>query len=156
MRLRTASRYKAWRPLTHCASCTRSSASVQDGLMSLRPKPSWKCKVGPCKAKYVGWSRQRVHRGHTMIRKAISFGLITMVLFAASVAHAGPKSRLAYGQQCAAEMGTVPSFNCMQGVIIPITKNGKPLSQPASGEDCDNPIQQGRTVASKCVPVPRF
>src|ERR1700730_13870357 len=155
-RLRTASRHKAWRLLTRCASCTRSSASVQDGLISSRPKPSWKCKVGPCKAKYVGWSRQKVHRVHTMIRKVISFGLFTMVLFAASVAHAGPKSRLAYAQQCAAEMGTVPSLNCMQGVIIPITKNGVPLSRPSAGEDCDKPIQLGLTGASQCVPYSRF
>ena len=84
--------------------------------------------------------------------------LLATLLSALSVltAHAGPASRLAYAQQCAAEMGTIPTFNCMSGTIIPITKNGQPKTSAQSGEDCDNPVQLGLAGDSQCVPYSRF
>jgi hypothetical protein len=69
--------------------------------------------------------------------------------------YSAPQSRLDYAQQCAKEMGPIPTFNCMKGDVIPITKNGQPVTQARSGEDCDNPVQLG-IGSSQCVPFSRF
>jgi Bacterial tandem repeat domain 1 len=79
--------------------------------------------------------------------------IYALLLAAASAAYAGPSSRLAYAQKCAAQMGTIPSFNCMNGAIIPITKNGVAQTQPTAS--CDKPIQLG-TSGGACVPFARF
>lgn len=81
---------------------------------------------------------------------------LTPLVFVAPVS-AEPSSRLAYAQQCAAEMGDIPQFNCLSGQIIPITKNGVPQTQPTGGENCDNPVQLGLGGgAGQCVPFARF
>ena len=85
----------------------------------------------------------------------LRLALCATAYFIFSIAHAAPSSRLVYAQQCAAEMGQIPSFNCMEGAVIPITKNGNTLSIATPGEDCDNPVQLGLGV-SQCVPYSRF
>lgn len=69
-------------------------------------------------------------------------------------AQAAPASRLEYAKQCAAEMGSIPTgFNCLDGTVIPITKNNIPQNQPI--EDCDKPIQLGGPD-TPCVPFARL
>jgi len=75
---------------------------------------------------------------------------------AMSSAFAGPASRLAYAQKCAEEMGTIPTFNCKDGTVIPITQNGVPLTSASGGEDCDKPVQLGLANGNQCVPYSRF
>lgn len=76
------------------------------------------------------------------------------IVFTASAAP--PTSRLSYAQQCAGEMGAIATFNCLDGQIIPITKNGQPVSVRSPGEQCDNPVQLGLGGDSQCVPYSRF
>jgi len=52
-------------------------------------------------------------------------------------------------------MGAIPTFNCMTGTIIPITKNGQPVTSRTQGEDCENPVQLA-IGSSQCVPYSRF
>ncbi len=87
---------------------------------------------------------------------AFSLALSLMLSFVGSIAYSAPASRLAYAQQCAAEMGALPTIHCMDGKVIPITKNGQPLSQATQGEDCDNPVQLGLGGGRQCVPHSRF
>lgn len=89
------------------------------------------------------------------MKRRLAFLFAALAPLAPAVA-APPASRLIYAQQCAAEMGTIPDFNCMSGQIIPITKNGVALTQPATGEDCDRPVQLGLGAGSQCVPFARF
>jgi hypothetical protein len=70
-------------------------------------------------------------------------------------AQAKPASLQEYAQKCAAEMGAIPAFNCMQGTVIPIKVNGQSVTEAQSDEDCDNPIQLG-IGSSQCVPYARF
>jgi len=78
---------------------------------------------------------------------------ITLLAATVSAAHAGPSIRLAYAQQCAAQMGKIPAFNCMKGTIIPITRKGVAQTQPVAS--CDKPVQLG-TPGGPCVPFSRF
>jgi hypothetical protein len=85
----------------------------------------------------------------------IAAGMTAGACFPLALVYSAPTSRLDYARTCALEMGPLPGFNCMNGTVIPITKNGKPATQARPGEDCDNPIQLG-IGASQCVPYSRF
>jgi hypothetical protein len=67
---------------------------------------------------------------------------------------ASAMTRLEHAQQCAAEMGTIPGFNCMDGQTIPITVNGVAQTQPVAA--CDKPVQLGLVEEGQCVPYARF
>jgi hypothetical protein len=88
--------------------------------------------------------------------KMLSYFLLaaTVLIATAPSAQAGPASRLAYAQQCAAEMGTIPDFNCMNGTTIPITVNGAAVTSAVPS--CDNPVQLGGIGSGGCVPFTRF
>ena len=64
------------------------------------------------------------------------------------------QNRAQYAAQCAAEMGTIPAFNCLDGVVLPITVNGVEQSQPVTA--CDNPVQLGLGGNGQCVPFSRL
>jgi hypothetical protein len=85
---------------------------------------------------------------------SILLALLLGCMAAAATKAGPPASRLAYAQQCAAEMGTIPEFNCMEGEIIPITVNGSAVS--AAVPTCDKPVQLGGVGSSGCVPFTRF
>ncbi|HJU40222.1 MAG TPA: hypothetical protein VJ724_11665 [Tahibacter sp.] len=87
------------------------------------------------------------------IRPILRCTALAPLLVAAS-ASAEPSSRLEYAQQCAAQMGTIPEFNCMSGQILPIKKNGVAQTQPV--DDCDDPVQLGLGGSGQCVPFSRF
>ncbi|WP_163988004.1 thrombospondin type 3 repeat-containing protein [Pyxidicoccus caerfyrddinensis] len=80
---------------------------------------------------------------------------VAVACFPLTLVHSAPSSRVDYAQKCALEMGGIPKFNCMTGAVIPITKNGQPVTQAQPGESCDNPIQLG-LGGSQCVPYSRF
>ena len=67
---------------------------------------------------------------------------------------AAAQNRAQYAAQCAAEMGTIPAFNCLDGVVLPITVNGVEQSQPVTA--CDNPVQLGLGGNGQCVPFSRL
>jgi hypothetical protein len=67
---------------------------------------------------------------------------------------AGPSSRLEYAQKCAAEMGPVPAFNCLDGQLIPITKHG--IAQSSPSNECDKPVQLGLSTSGQCIPFARL
>jgi hypothetical protein len=90
-----------------------------------------------------------------MIARALVFGALLLGGGAFGSAQAGPPaSRLAYAQQCAAEMGTIPQFDCMEGEIIPITVGGSAVS--VAVPVCDKPVQLGGVGSNGCVPFSRF
>ena len=90
------------------------------------------------------------------MRHRIACGTLSLVALTVSTAHALPASRLAYAQACEAEMGRTPGFNCMNGAVIPITKNGVAVTSRTNGDDCDNPVQLGLANDNQCVPFSRF
>ena len=62
-------------------------------------------------------------------------------------------TRAEYAAACAAEMGAVPPFNCMQGDIIPIKVNGASTTTPVNS--CDAPVQLGGPD-TPCMPLARL
>ena len=67
-----------------------------------------------------------------------------------------PQSRLAYANACKADIGTIPSYNCMTGTEIPITKNGVKQSAPLADDSCDKPVKLGLSNEGQCVPYTRL
>jgi len=65
---------------------------------------------------------------------------------------------LSYGAQCAALIAPIKPFNCLDGEIIPITLNGKPVTDQ-SPPDCDRPTQllapSVKWPEGRCVPFSR-
>jgi hypothetical protein len=56
-------------------------------------------------------------------------------------------------------MGPIPTFNCLDGDIIPVTKTGVPITQMPSPDpdDCDKPVQLALSGGEgQCVPYARF
>jgi hypothetical protein len=64
-------------------------------------------------------------------------------------------SQLSYAEKCSEIMGSVPSFNCLIGTEIPITKNGHLLLSAPEDKECDNKIKfSGQS--NPCVPKSRL
>ena len=68
---------------------------------------------------------------------------------------AAPPSRADYADQCAAEMGVIPQFNCLDGDLLDITVNGVSQTHPPSDGKCDKPVQLG-LAGNQCVPFSRL
>jgi hypothetical protein len=68
---------------------------------------------------------------------------------------------LQHGQQCVQEIGPVPTFNCLDGEVISITRGDVlvPAAQQAPKQLCDRPPLLGLGLAStqgQCVPYSRI
>jgi hypothetical protein len=60
-----------------------------------------------------------------------------------------------YAARCAAEMGVIPKFSCLDGDLLPITVLGKPQTNPVP--KCDKPVQLGLVdEIGQCVPFSRL
>src|SRR5262245_45799421 len=81
----------------------------------------------------------------------VSVILSTLTL---GMASAAPPDRPTYAAQCAAEMGKIPAFNCLNGQLLDITVNG--VSQSQLVANCDKPVQLGLGGGSQCVPFSRL
>src|SRR6266540_61055 len=79
-------------------------------------------------------------------------GLSAVVLV--RTAGADPLNRADYAAKCAAEMGKIPAFNCLDGELLPITVNGVAQSSPVLV--CDQPVQLGLSTEGQCVPFARL
>src|SRR6266404_2774962 len=62
-----------------------------------------------------------------------------VVLFASTAGHAQFPDRPTYADLCAAEMGTIPAFNCMEGAELKIAVDGHNTTK--SVDKCDHPVQ---------------
>ena len=62
--------------------------------------------------------------------------------------------RVTYANLCAAELGPIPVFNCLNGTVLPITVNKK--SQKTTTASCDKPVQLGLHFGKQCVPFARI
>jgi hypothetical protein len=63
-----------------------------------------------------------------------------------------------HGDECAAAIGPVPPFSCLDGAIIPITVDGRELPPDgySAGMACDRPVQLGLGDDGQCVPYARL
>ncbi|HEY8024679.1 MAG TPA: hypothetical protein VIF60_08950 [Burkholderiaceae bacterium] len=81
--------------------------------------------------------------------------VVLLVLFQCGMAAADPPDRPTYAAQCAAEMGKIEKFNCMDGDLLDITVNG--VSQTKIVPKCDKPVQLGLSPEDgQCVPFSRL
>lgn len=64
---------------------------------------------------------------------------------------------IAYGQMCAQAIREIPPFKCLDGVVIPITVNGKTPSSYSPNMACDRPslLPLGKEADGQCVPNSR-
>ena len=81
--------------------------------------------------------------------------LASLLVLVTPPAGAAPPNRADYADQCAAEMGTIPGFNCLDGELLDITVNGVSQSQPTASGNCDKPVQLG-LAGNQCVPFSRL
>src|SRR5512133_1400691 len=77
-----------------------------------------------------------------------------LLMFSLGTGSAAPPDRAAYAAQCAAEMGKIPGFNCLNGQLLDITVNG--VSQSQLVDNCDKPVELGLGGGSQCVPFSRL
>jgi hypothetical protein len=49
--------------------------------------------------------------------------LVTAACVLAAPVHAAPPDRAQYAAQCAAEMGKIPGFNCLDGELLDISSD---------------------------------
>lgn len=87
------------------------------------------------------------------IGSMIGFAALLAVVHGAPT-RAAPPDRATYAAQCAADMGKIPGFNCMDGALLDITVNG--VSQTGLVPNCDKPVQLGLGGGSQCVPFSRL
>ncbi|HEX3763510.1 MAG TPA: hypothetical protein VHW23_32665 [Kofleriaceae bacterium] len=80
--------------------------------------------------------------------------LVSIATLTPRPAAGDPPDRAGYAAQCAAEMGKIPAFNCLDGQLLDITVNG--ASQTQLVGDCDKPVQLGLGGGSQCVPFSRL
>jgi hypothetical protein len=80
--------------------------------------------------------------------------IAALCLIAPGTGRADPPARPAYAAQCAAEMGKIQGFNCMNGELLDITVNG--VSQTSAVPTCDKPVQLGLSTDGQCVPFARL
>ena len=84
--------------------------------------------------------------------------VLTLAALQAPVRSETPENVLSYGAQCAALIAPIQPFNCLDGEIIPITQNGKPVTDK-SPSDCDRPTQllaeSVKWPEGRCVPFSR-
>lgn len=68
-------------------------------------------------------------------------------------------SLLLYAQECERKIGPIPSFDCADGVLAPITVGGKVPAAYTPGMDCDRPSLlppgEGEKTDGQCVPNSR-
>ncbi|MDO6587195.1 hypothetical protein Q4543_16905 [Salipiger sp. 1_MG-2023] len=62
-----------------------------------------------------------------------------------------------YGQACSAAIGPIPSFDCAEGVAVPITVNGVEITDHVP-QSCDRPalLDNGHGPDGQCVPFSRI
>jgi len=62
-----------------------------------------------------------------------------------------------YARQCAAAIAPVPAFNCLDGVVVPVTVNGEAPARYVAGMTCDRPalLPLGTGSDGQCVPYSR-
>lgn len=62
-----------------------------------------------------------------------------------------------YGEACKKEIGDIPAFSCTDGVIVPITVDGKTVP-PTKNMTCDRPalLPNGTASDGQCVPYSRI
>jgi hypothetical protein len=80
--------------------------------------------------------------------------LVSITWLTPRLAAGDPPNRASYAAQCAAEMGKIPAFNCLDGKLLDITVNG--TNQTQLVDDCDKPVQLGLGGGSQCVPFSRL
>src|SRR5262245_366543 len=80
--------------------------------------------------------------------------LIPMLLALCCAPAGAQPDRVTYANLCAAELGSIPEFNCLNGTVLPITVNKKP--QKTTTASCDNPVQLGLHFGKQCVPFARI
>ena len=62
-----------------------------------------------------------------------------------------------YGQSCAADIAAIPSFDCAEGVTVPVTVDGMAVTDHAPAT-CDRPalLDNGAGSDGQCVPFSRI
>lgn len=63
-----------------------------------------------------------------------------------------------YAAECRALVGPLPPFSCADGVPVPVTVNGQPVSDPMPQMTCDRPglLDNGPGSDGQCVPGSRI
>lgn len=63
-----------------------------------------------------------------------------------------------YARACREAVGPIPEFSCADGVSVPVTVDGAPVSAPKPGMDCDRPalLNNGEGSDGQCVPNSRI
>jgi hypothetical protein len=85
----------------------------------------------------------------------LAAAIVSLVLIPGGQALPSPPGRADYADQCAADMGAIPPFDCMTGDLLDITVNGANQSQPVPDGKCDKPVQLG-LPDNQCVPFSRL
>lgn len=89
------------------------------------------------------------------IRPPVNYLIMLAILTSSCGDSTLAKASSTYFEKCAEAMGEIPSFNCLNGTEIPITKNGIPLFNSPKDEECDKKIQfNGQD--NPCVPFSRL
>lgn len=87
--------------------------------------------------------------------------MIRLALVLALLGHAAPLaaqgSAQLYGETCAAEVAAIPSFDCADGAVVPVTVDGLPVTDHAPAS-CDRPalLSNGEGSDGQCVPFSRI
>ena len=86
--------------------------------------------------------------------------LSLVLLLALAAPAAAQTSNEAYAEACRAAVGPLPAFSCADGVPVPITVDGVPVTnpQPQPQMDCDRPslLDNGAGSDGQCVPYSRI
>lgn len=101
----------------------------------------------------------------SMMVAVFAIGISVVGVFSSIAQAAAPspqlpsQTTLQYGQECAARVSPVPAFSCMDGVLIPITVNGKTPAIYTPQMVCDKPSllvePASQQTDGQCVPYSR-
>ncbi|WP_157935915.1 hypothetical protein [Paracoccus zhejiangensis] len=82
----------------------------------------------------------------------------TATLLAAGTGVSAQTSHQAYAAQCREAIGDLPDFSCADGVPVPVTQDGQPVTDPVPGMTCDRPslLDNGLGSDGQCVPHSRI
>lgn len=86
-----------------------------------------------------------------------SFWLVPLMIGLAGPAAAQSSSQR-YAEACRALVGPLPEFSCADGVPVPITVDGVPVTDPRPLMECDRPslLDNGPDSDGQCVPYSRI
>lgn len=85
------------------------------------------------------------------------FWFIAVLIALPQLAVAQSSSQL-YAEACRASVGVLPEFSCADGVPVPVTVNGVPVTDPKPQMECDRPslLNNGADSDGQCVPHSRI